>query len=810
MHTKHSAARQGKPGVLVVAGCILLTALLLVAGSFELESEKKAGLVSAVIIAVLALTPRFRQQLRNRCSVFFLLTTAYVILAGASTLYGRAPKLGISDFTRYLAGYAVFLTVFTFSGPGTLARWCSVFSAATAVVSFLSLDGASWGLIANPLLSWVNGLTGGYHIETYGMSASRINGIFGSSNTMAFLCALGIFFSLYLLWQIHGKRRTLPAVALFLNTYAFLMCASMGATLSLGLTVLLLLCFLKGREARLTLALVALETLVCAGLAVLLSSGAFGNESPTGYVVWLCMIGGSAALAALEIWLRDKLVTRLARRLKVLLIALVAVAAALIVLAVVAFSVEKPVTLYKGSYLSKIIYPGGGDCQITLDLDGEGLLRVYYLAADDIVMDHSTRMYQEVYTGSVTVEIPADAVEVGLMVFPAGNEPVTVNGISYEGTARSGHVAPGYRLIPDTILTRLQGLPTNHSSRQRLVMMEDGLKMWKTDPIFGRGMGGYENGLASVQDYYYETSYAHNHFVQCLTELGVVGLALYVGMLVFGFWAVWPLRKRTDLPGLFPALAGILLMVTIHGTIEFSMSVAEGILFAFAGFGLIAAQAPGILPEKAAGKKPFWLLSVPAAALGLLFTVLLSCNLYAKSQISTGEVTLDQLKTFAKIDVFEGNDYRLTYLVNAPALGDEAMAQALEYGQVLMKEDSNANGAILTEFYLQQDMLSEAVTASEQYLKVNRSNPEAWNDQFHRFEAYFDPMLDGDNLVRFVQAEDYIPAFLEVFDAFHQLSETQLDHPQLDEQSAAFEAKLRQCVEAGLSDQEALLQIFSS
>ena len=282
MHTKHPASKANHANLFVAVGCIILTALLLAAGSFELESEKWSGLVSAALIVFLALTPKFRSQLRSRCSIFFLLTTAYVLLAGISTLYGRAPKLGISDFSRYLAGYAVFLAVFTFSGSGNLSRWCGIFSASTAVVSFLSLDGASWGLIANPLLSWVNNLTGGYHIETYGRNASRMNGIFGSSNTMAFLCALGIFFSLYLLWQAQGKQRILPSVALFLNAYAFLMCASIGATLSLVLTVVLLLCFLRGKEARLTLAVVVVETLVCAGLAVLLSNGAFGNESPTG------------------------------------------------------------------------------------------------------------------------------------------------------------------------------------------------------------------------------------------------------------------------------------------------------------------------------------------------------------------------------------------------------------------------------------------------------------------------------------------------------------------------------------------------
>lgn len=66
-------------------------------------------------------------------------------------------------------------------------------------------------------------------------------------------------------------------------------------------------------------------------------------------------------------------------------------------------------------------------------------------------------------------------------------------------------------------------------------------------PVFGRGLGGFENGVASVQDYYYETKYAHNHYVEALCDLGVLGLLAFLSMLGTAVWALVKSRKEKPL-----------------------------------------------------------------------------------------------------------------------------------------------------------------------------------------------------------------------------------------------------------------------
>ena len=65
-------------------------------------------------------------------------------------------------------------------------------------------------------------------------------------------------------------------------------------------------------------------------------------------------------------------------------------------------------------------------------------------------------------------------------------------------------------------------------------------------PVLGQGLGAFENGVRSVQSFEYDTKYAHNHYIQTLAETGLVGLALFLGLL--GISARWIWRGRRHQP----------------------------------------------------------------------------------------------------------------------------------------------------------------------------------------------------------------------------------------------------------------------
>ena len=332
---------------------VVLAIVVLFAACFVLETEKKVAIGSTVTILAICVTPHFHRRLREQCSMFFLFVTAYIILAGASTFYAYAPKFALSEFSRLLAAYAVFLAVFTFAKRETFYYAVAVLCGAISLLSLLHLDAASGGLFADGIMGiFQNWTKGGYMMVTdgathygYNTAAGRLFGLFGNANSMATMCAIGIFLALYLLLRAKGYWRILPCAALLLNAVTFIMCISFGATLSLGLTILLLIVCLPDAKARLSFAVITLETLLVSAVVAILNFPHMGTQGSGGYLVLLYCVAGCLALFGLDFALRQKAVDILSKKIKVLWIALASLIVLLVVGGIIAITQTSSVTL---------------------------------------------------------------------------------------------------------------------------------------------------------------------------------------------------------------------------------------------------------------------------------------------------------------------------------------------------------------------------------------------------------------------------------------------------------------------------------
>lgn len=772
-----------------------LAAVVLFAACFVYETEKKVALWALVAIIAICATPHFRRRLRERGSIFFLLVTGYLLLAGASTFYAYAPKFALSEFSRLLAAYAVFLAVFSFAKRETLPNAAAVLCGATSLLSLLHLDAASGGLFAHDIMRkfqvWTAGgynqMTNGIPHYGYNTSAGRLMGLFGNSNTMATMCAIGIFLALYLVLRAKGFRRLLPCAALVINAVTFLMCISIGATMSLGITVLLVLLCLRGADNRMNFLLVTLETVAISAAVAMLSFPHMGNKVPTGYLVLLYCAVGWLILFGVDWLLRPRAVNVLCKKIKILCICCAVFVGLAAAAGIVAFTQTAPVTLQDGETLVKRFFPGAGSCEITVEMEGAADIWIASADQGEILMGTYTLLHNASYDGPITVDLPENTMELQIQIKSEENSAVTVQKISYVGTQKSDEIAAGYRFLPLQIVNRLQGLTTNHSATKRIMFMQDGLKMWKQTPLFGRGLGGFENGLASVQSFFYETKYAHNHYVQVLCDLGIVGLLTFVSLLVFAIRTIFCLRKQDgDAQALYPALLGAVVMFTIHSGLEISASVAEVSIFTFGTFGLVANLAPSPALLKKHGKMVAWSGTITLALLSLVYGFFLYQNARASEIVNQETVTTSQLKQCVEMDAFEGDDFRLTYVVAAMAIQDEEVYQQADiYADELQAGNSNATGSYLTEYYLHRGYYEKAAAASEKFLRYTRSNIESWNEQFRIFENAMLAGADSEGMEQIAQIA------LDTYQEFQTNCQRQIDTLELNERSTSFLTRLR-------------------
>ena len=258
----------------------------------------------------------------------------------------------------------------------------------------------------------------------------------------------------------------------------------------------------------------------------------------------IMLIVGCAAACVLEIFVREKLVARLADKGKLLIGLVAAVAVIAVVYLVAALNVTGSYTFgTEGEFRRAISLPAGA-YSLSMQADGSTSVRVTYKNTNNLVQNNETDLASGSADAPVTFTVPEDSKLV--FFYFGGEQGATLNEAAYTG-AKDGSVKLGYKLLPAFIADRIQDLTANGNVVQRGVYRQDAIKLWKTSPVIGRGLGGFENGVVSVQDYYYETKYAHNHYVESLCDLGILGLAAFLAMLGTSIWALVKSRKEKPL-----------------------------------------------------------------------------------------------------------------------------------------------------------------------------------------------------------------------------------------------------------------------
>jgi len=96
----------------------------------------------------------------------------------------------------------------------------------------------------------------------------------------------------------------------------------------------------------------------------------------------------------------------------------------------------------------------------------------------------------------------------------------------------------GYFIAPikERFLSIFLGLQTDGSIKCRLIFWEEGLKVFKSSPIWGIGFGQWSSFFSSVNSVYKypcPNYHAHNIFIHELVESGIVGLLLLSLLLVY-------------------------------------------------------------------------------------------------------------------------------------------------------------------------------------------------------------------------------------------------------------------------------------
>lgn len=730
-----------------IAGLILL--FFLVTCLSSATTAKGIALVAA-LCGIAALVFRHK-QVAERLSIPFLALSLWVIFNGVSTLYAISGKFALQAFVVVLTSFCcvILLLAFAKGEKRQLGRgFATVLEGAAAVSGLVSIDLISTRLISTPVLGLLRLFTHDYTQLTGVEAGIRMTSIFGNPNVFAGCMGIGVFLSLGLARtsQQTGHRR-FHLVCLYINALSFFLAFSMGAS---GVIVVAFLVYLllERKSARGGTLVLMVETLILVAAAGFLVSATSLVEW-TGFqpVPLLCVIVGAALLCVADQFAGQRLGKLLEGHTRVVLLLIGVVVILLAVFGVVAMQLTGAASLNSGETLRRAAYPQPGAYTLSVTADGPVNVILESQNKEDTMMHTSTVIYSGPADGAA-VEVPADSIVVYANF--SVEAAVTLERVALEGNGGNVEFPLGYKLLPEFIANRMQGLWANQNAIQRVVFFEDGMKLFQRSPIIGSGMGAFENGIVSVQSFYYETKYAHNHYIESLVETGVVGLILFVGVLVTALIAVIKSRRKPEEESnlLTAALGGALIFMAGHAAVEIVFSYYAYLPLAFGVFGLIALCCGQTMPlsfvKEGVRKGIAWALAV----LVLAYTVLLCCNLYARSLVNR-QGSFDSLERAITLDKFEWADYALSYVISTmqtEGATEELQFKADNYAARLQKVDSNTIPLYLAQYYFTQGDNTRAFAMLNKYTDYVAADPNTWQQSFNLIMQYYqeDPVyLEG-------------------------------------------------------------------
>lgn len=757
----------------------------------------RMSLVLTALAVVLAIGKKPLANLRAKLSLPVLGMIAFALMNGFASLHSRFDGAGAAELNKFMAAFSLIVVLLTRFEKKHVRGLLWAFATICAVIALVCVDMGSWGKLFAVFNKYVNIMGGDFSSTLENSLGGRVNGIYNDANLTGSLLGLAILISSYLTHTAENVReRFCGMMVLGVSAVSFMVAMSRGAILMFGISVLVYLALEGGTTRTKLFFLLLTGGAVGAGCgAVALMTLGEGEILP----VLLALLAGPVAFAV-DFMLTAPLAKKLEGRGKLVAAISGGVVVAIACFAVVAFQVTEPLEVESGDMILRgmKLEPGeytiSGDWEV-YDEQAPIRVRVYQQTREQRLMNKSDVLYNGAIDGACFV-VAEDADWIRF-AFLGGV------GVFREVTLSDGTEVPlNYTFIPEAIVGRLQdGMLKGHSFQQRLQYLRDGMTIFKQSPLIGHGFGASEYLLVTVQPYFYESLFIHNHIIQIMDEMGLMGLAAFLLLMLGTLFVLIRRRMKAD-DSLAAVLIGCWLMMNLHGLMEISFSVR---MFQCAAYFVVMIAALAYAEPKTQSWSKIGstvLLGVVCLHLAVFGSLLYSHRAVQKEagQFSASDVStfMAGVQNFVKREAFDKTSHQLNYVANALMLDDPAYNEVM-YGYVEDLHETNtyqSNMGLARYYYIPQQDWDQVFACARSATSQLPSNVEAWNMQvkFYRDEVL--PAMKASDMGEFVEGIDYMEAYLERY------NEGRMEEIVLSEESQAFVDAVNELSASGASDGE--------
>ena len=738
------------------------------------------------------------RRLRERFCVPVLGFLLFGAVCGFAAIYAVFDSYAVKEYYKLIAAFSVAVILLVRFDRKHVRGLLWGIAAVCGSIAVISSDAAVGGKLFEVFCSVIDALGGSFANIAESASQSRINGIYNDANVTAGIFALGALAGLHL--TLSGKtwwERGIACVLTGMNGMGFFLAMSRGAILCFGLALAVYLAAV-GKASRTRLFFLMLLNVAVTVLFSIPASSAVATGSGTLPTV-LTVLCGVPVFVLYEfpaLWLAKKAEGHGA--------VLVAVAGVLVlavgVYAVIALRTTGAYTFTNVGYMSRNAELSAGTYTIEADYTGEVTVAVLEYLDNGGLETYYRGLVEE---ASFVLDEPKDL----MIVFYGREGDVLERAALSDGT----ELPLDYPLLPSFLANRMnEGLVGGNSMNMRIQYDKDGWALFLQKPLFGWGMGSTEGGLTSVQPFYYESLFLHNHVLQVMCDSGLLGIIPFLAFLLgIGWLLLRRLRKEQD--PLAAMLLGCWVIANAHGLMEITFSIR-----AYQCIGFTVLLLPAVLygtPLVPSEKEHIRRVCGYAAA-GLLclylgsFAALLESHRIVEREMRAFETNdagefMEMTQRWIGMDVFDQEQNKLNFVGNAVILDSEEYNKDMKrYAEDLRKSGTYTACTGLAEYYyLPQGLLSEVFACSREGLAQEASSHEAWNQQVDFYRQTILGSIGPED------AEPYLKGVASLADYLDTYSEGRQEEIRLTEENRTFLDRARNALSNGLEGEAALMYL---
>lgn len=358
-----------------------------------------------------------------------------------------------------------------------------------------------------------------------------------------------------------------------------------------------------------------------------------------------------------------------------------------------------------------------------------------------------------------------------------------------------------YRYIPDSIAQRLNTIKTDLSTLQRIIYIEDGLKMFKDHWLLGAGGGAWASLYTKYQSFKYDSTQAHSFLLQVAIESGIVGLliiVLLIASIIFQSISVYKKqsKERDDENILYTGIAVAALALLLHSLGDFTLSYPAIGLILFVLLGILNQNFKAIdniyvkenknkLEENITNLKSInvnnYLILIFTAAFAVFSLMLYISTVYnrgAREAALNGnsQTAVDYYKKASNTDPLMPI-YKINYaklLLQKKEISQQDIKEASNYisrAERLSRYDTDSS-TYIGEYYLYVGEIDKGLSSFNRAAELQPLNPQTWENAINAHYQVGKYATDKDDIDK---ARSYANKAMLLIDQIKRVNERNLN-----------------------------------